>query len=588
MSTNKQTLKEMYLSAIENYKKKDFKSAEIYCYKILSIDPHNFESISLLSSISAVSGNFEKAKELLNQAISIQPKNLTTLHNLATAHKELGNLDEAINIYKKVLSTNPNHTNSNYNIGLLFHKLKDLKNAKKYLKKTTEVQSNYAFAFFSLGNIHVDLKELDEAVSCYQKAIDINPNLTGAHNNLGLVFRSLNDFKNSIDSYKKALKVNPKHAGAHHNLALTYKDKGEFSKSIESHKAAIKLEPENLAHYHFLSELKNDFLDESFKIKIKKIISSNNSNKINSAYGNYLLSKYSKNEKDYENELNYLKIGHKKFFESRKEKFDLGVKYCFNDVLQIVEGAKVEASDIKQGYKVKPIFIVGVPRCGSTLLEKIIGSGKKLIPLGEETAVLENFVNAKILKRQSLNLGNIENLREELFSIYQNKGLISEKNDYVFSDKSLNNFFYLELIKQIYPNAKVINLKRDVVSSIMSIFQNNLTELAWTHDIENIFKYFDNYFKIVENFKKENSNFVYEMQFEELIDNPETESKKLMKFCELPWDKKCLEFYKRKDLVSKTASNIQIRGAIFKNKSDKYSPYKKLLEKYGNKYSWFK
>ena len=78
------------------------------------------------------------------------------------------------------------------------------------------------------------------------------------------------------------------------------------------------------------------------------------------------------------------------------------------------------------------------------------------------------------------------------------------------------------------------------------------------------------------------------MQFEELIDNPETESRKLMKFCELPWDKKCLEFYKRKDLISKTASNIQIRGAIFKNKSDKYSPYKKLLEKYGKKYSWFK
>ena len=77
------------------------------------------------------------------------------------------------------------------------------------------------------------------------------------------------------------------------------------------------------------------------------------------------------------------------------------------------------------------------------------------------------------------------------------------------------------------------------------------------------------------------------MQFEKLIHNPEEESKKLMKYCELPWDKKCLEFYKRKNLISKTASNIQIREAIYKHPTDKYLPYKKLLYKYGEKYPWF-
>ena len=86
---------------------------------------------------------------------------------------------------------------------------------------------------------------------------------------------------------------------------------------------------------------------------------------------------------------------------------------------------------------------------------------------------------------------------------------------------------------------------------------------------------------------EKNSNFVYELQFDKLVNNPEEESKKLMKFCELPWSKKCLEFYKRKDLISKTASNIQIRSAIHKHSPEKYLPYKKLLNKYGGKYSWF-
>jgi hypothetical protein len=210
-----------------------------------------------------------------------------------------------------------------------------------------------------------------------------------------------------------------------------------------------------------------------------------------------------------------------------------------------------------------------------------------LIPVGEETAVLENFFNSKILEKQSLDLGDVKSIRNELYDLYKQKGLISKKYDYIFTDKSLNNFFYLGLIKEIYPSAKVINCRRDILSSIMSIFQNNLTELAWTHDLENVFKYFNNYFKITKNFDEVSPNFMYELQFEKLVNNPEEESKKLMKFCELPWDKKCLEFYKRKDLISKTTSNVQIRQAIYKHSLDKYLPYKKFLEKYGNKYSWF-
>ena len=115
--------------------------------------------------------------------------------------------------------------------------------------------------------------------------------------------------------------------------------------------------------------------------------------------------------------------------------------------------------------KIKPIFIIGVPRCGSTLVEKIIASGKKPISIGEETAVFENYVNKKILEKQSLNLGEV---RKELYAIYKQKGLLSKKYNFVFTDKSLNNFFYLELIKDIYPSAKIINCNRNVLSSIVS------------------------------------------------------------------------------------------------------------------------
>ena len=83
--------------------------------------------------------------------------------------------------------------------------------------------------------------------------------------------------------------------------------------------------------------------------------------------------------------------------------------------------------------------------------------------MGEETSVLENFFNKKVLEKQSLNLGNTKTIRSELFEIYKKRGLISKKYEYTFTDKSLNNFFYLDLIKAIYPNVKIVNCKRDYI-----------------------------------------------------------------------------------------------------------------------------
>ena len=587
MNKNNLTLKDILVAAYQNYKKGDFKTAEILCYKILNINPNYLEIKILLASISAKEKNYTQSKQLLNEVIDIEPNNVSVLNNLGTACKELGELKNAIDYYKKTIQIDPNNANVHYNLGAAYYNLKQLKDAKSHLQKASELQPNFALPFLILGNICADLKEYENAISNYQKAIDKNYKLASAHNNLGLVFRTLNDFKNAISCYEKAIEIKKDNAGAHHNLAQALKESGEFNKAIKSHEMAIKYEPENLIHYFYLSYLKEDILDIDLKNKIEKIIRKNNTTNNNIAYGNYLLSKYEQKTKNYEKELNFLIKGHQFYFESRKTKFEILVKYNFNDMLQIANGVEVEKLGEKNKNKIKPIFIIGVPRCGSTLVEKIIGSGEMFVPMGEETSVLEGFVTTRIMEKKLLNLGKISEIRNVLFNKYKKRGLISDKFGNIFTDKSLNNFFFLKFIKEIYPNAKIINCKRDALSSIMSIFQNQLTELAWAHDLVNIFKYFDNYLQIIKNYNETDPNFLYELQFEKLVNNPEEESKKLMKFCGLPWNKKCLEFYKRKDLISKTASNIQIRSAIYKHSPEKYLPYKKFLNQYGKKYSWF-
>ena len=166
--------------------------------------------------------------------------------------------------------------------------------------------------------------------------------------------------------------------------------------------------------------------------------------------------------------------------------------------------------------------------------------------------------------------------------------MLKKKYDYTFTDKSLDNFFFIGLIKIIFPFAKIINCKRNPLSAIMSIIKNNLGQVSWAHNLENIFKFFDIYHKKIETFKKMYPNYIYELQYEDLVVDPVSESKKLMKFCEIPWNKKCLEYYKRKDIISKTASKLQIKNAIYKDSRNKYLPYKEFLYKYRSQYDWFK
>ena len=473
----------------------------------------------------------------------------------------------------------------NFDFAFEHHKKNNFKEAEILYKKILSINPDHFGAISLLGTLSAQTKNFDLAKQLLQKAIQINPQHPEAHYNLGLVFNELVDFKKAITYYEKAIEIKPNYADAYNNLGRIYTELGDFQKARNCYEQAIKFQPGNLGYFYALSHFKKEILNPNLRNRIEKIINDNKCTKSNMAYGNYLLASCENKEKNYEKEIDYLIKAHAYYFESKKEKFTEEMKYYFNVLPNINKLISLKKSN-KNHHKIHPIFIIGVPRCGSTLVEKVIVSGGRHIPIGEETSILDIFIKQKIEKKQLLNF-NRENFQMELLEAYNHKGLVQKSSGYTFTDKSLENFFYIRFIKEIFPNAKVVNCRRNALSSIMSIFQNNMLLLGWAHNLEYIFKYYDIYYRMIEHFKKNFPNFIYELEYEKFVNEPEIESKKLLKYCNLPWDKKCLEFYKRKDLISKTASNIQIRQAIYKNSSDKYLPYKKLLDKYGNKYSWF-
>ena len=554
MFTKDLNIEEIFTLAGQEYKKNNFKSAEKLYKEILKKNPNHFDSIVLVGTLSAQFGKLEIAKQLFQKAIQI----------------------------------NPNHPRVYYNLGLVFKEIGEYQKAISYYEKAIKIKPEYFIAYNNLGIVFYELGEFQKAISCHKQAIQINPNFANGHFGLGNVLEELGEYQKAIDYYKKAIQIQPNHVEAYNNLALVFKGQGDYQKAIVCYEDAIKCQSENLVSIYLLSELKKEVLDLNLKKKIINIINKENCTKKNHVYGNFLLSKYELEISNYEKEFSYLLKTHFHYLELKRSFFNKEVDYWLNRLPKEKElvNFKKFSKSFQEDNEIKPIFIVGIPRCGSTLVEKVIASSTKYIPIGEETNIFRDFVKQMINQNSFSNL-DIRDVQSKIIKKFKQKGLIQENNNYIFTDKSLDNFFYIGLINKIFPNAKVINCRRNSLSLIMSIFKNIYKDIPWGHNLEHIFKYINTYNQMIDNYKIFLHNFIYDLQYEEFVNNPEVESKKLLEFCNLPWNKKCLEFYKRKDIISKTASSLQVKKAIYKDSGEKYLQYKQFLYKYGKKYTWF-
>ena len=438
-----------------------------------------------------------------------------------------------------------------------------------------------------------NIGDLVKSENTLKRVLKLEPNNSIALNNLGNVYSQRNDLNKAIIFYSKAVSIKKDYSNAIFNLALTSEEIGKKNDAIKLYKNAIRYDPDNLAFYHNLSRIDETiFLVKSINL-IKKILKNKDCSNFNKSSGFFILAYDQRRKRNIKKEIEYLIQAHK-FFLYSNEKIHNQISFFWIRLMpKIIKKFDFELEHTQK--QIKPIFIVGLPRSGSTLIESILCSGKKIIPNGGETAIIHRtfmdvsknfFVQKKFLiDAEKLNI-NEKSFVKKANDQYKLLNLTNKDN--VFTDKSLENFFYIELIIKFFPNSKIIICKRNILQIIISIYQNFLPKIKWSHSIDNILEYIDNYFKIIDNFEKEYPNKMHIVELEKLIKNPINSSKDLFNFCNLEWDKKCLEFYKRDDLISKTASNVQVRSKIFSADQKKNIAYKEFLQPYASKYEWLK
>ena len=450
---------------------------------------------------------------------------------------------------------------------------------------------------FILGQQLVRQKEFGKALNIFLNLEKKTLKDSKIYFYLGMINFELNNFDKSIFYYEKFLQNVPNSISALHNLAIVKQSTGDIDVAKEIYLKLIEIDIYNIRPYYGLFTLNENYLtDENFKIinQIKKIEKLSLYEK---GIINFLLSKKEKKIKNYKKEIEYLENFHLDIFNSSYE-YNISSQFYHNQIISknykkikiIGDNEKIINKD-----EINPIFIIGLPRSGSTLIESVLTSGSDNIKSFGESHIFNMSIFEQIgpeIYNKEFDIQNFifqidkKLIKKSVIKRYLNFNLINNLKNQIFVDKSLENFFNIEIILNVFPKAKFLHTFRNSKDSVISIFQSMLSELSWTHKIEDILEYIDNYHQVLDYYKSKYPNQIMDINLEKFTNSSEAISKEIYKFCSLNWSKETLNFYKRKDLYTKTLSFAQVRKKISRYNNSKYLPYLYLLENYKHQYDW--
>ena len=399
---------------------------------------------------------------------------------------------------------------------------------------------------------------------------------------LGKVHYKLNNLKESLFFFKKYNQLKPNNILILFNIAMILQNLGKIKEAEKMYRKIIIIRPNNVSAYYGLFTLNDNNIDEDL---LEKLIDLNSKNKISlsdKSLVNFILSKVHQKKNNVNEEIKFLKISHQESYQSNLN-YNKQSDFYYN---QIIPKYFNKINFLEKNFEYEKfnftniIFIIGLPRSGSTFIESILSqSSKEIKSFGEFHGINMCIFDqvAEIIYSSQFNL------KEFNFRIDKNLFQKSLKNKFLFKknqiiiDKSLENIFNIEIILQFFPNAKFIHTFRNYEDSLISIYQSMLSELSWAHDINSIKKYVNNYNKVIKFFKTKYPDKIIDLDIRELTNSKESEAKKVFEFCNLVWDKKYLNYYGNEGLFSKTLSFKQIRSKIDKYDDNKYKKYYHLI-----------
>lgn len=534
------------------------------------------EAHNCMGNIFTALGKSEEALKSYQIAVQISPRFAEALYNVGRSLHACNRKAEAVDAYRRAISASPQFAEAYNNLGAVLQEQGSLDAALQNFKTAIDLKPNYVEAMYSIGNVFRGIGEFEEALTHYRRAIKIKPDFAEAHNNAGIALRHLGRRDEAFVSYNQALTHKPDLAEAHNNLGDLNAELGEVNAALENFQAAIDLKPNYAdAHRHLSMYKKFKSRDKHFEQMQELVLDVHLSDyaRCNISFG---LAKANDDLGEFEQAYNHYKTGN-----SLRKKL-LG--YDFSNDKKLFDQLRSAQSKIKNSQlgkggtlsSISPIFIVGMPRSGTTLVEQIISSHPEVTGAGELTFVERHGHN--------LAIGAAASNEESLLAFRQLylDGLKSVCEGAAFvTDKTPHNFMYLGLIAKILPEAKIIHVRRSAAAVCWANYTQYFSTngLGYSYSLTDVAEYYRLYTGLMETWKSETSNVIYDLDYEMLVTNQEQETRWLLEKLGLAWDDRCLSPESNKRAVS-TASNMQVRRKVYQGSSERWKAYAPFLEEH--------
>ena len=436
---------------------------------------------------------------------------------------------------------------------------------------------------YELGKLLIKKKEYNKAFMIFKDILKKNPNDLRANFQLGKINYELNDLNQSIFFFKKCNQIQANTPSILFNLALSLQSIGKINEAKKQYLKLISINPNDVKSYYGLFFLDITNINSNYYNKLQSLINNNKISLFEKSLINFIFSKIEKKNGNLNNEINFLEISHQQCYNSNSTFNNQSDFYYKNIISNFFNRIKFEKNfiEVENFNKNEHIFIVGLPRSGSTLVETILShNSKSIVSVGEfhgiNTSILDQI--SKFIFSQNFKYTDYQLVIDR--KIFQNS-LIEKYNNFersIYLDKSLENFFNIDIILEFFPNAKFIHTFRNYEDSILGIYLSMLPELSWSHNIKNIINYIKNYKRVINYYISKYPDKIIDVDLSKLTNNQESEGKKILEFCNIPVNDNFLNFYKNKKLFNKTNSFLQVRNKIMKYENEKYKHYYYLLK----------
>ena len=525
-------------------------------------------------------GQINEALKIVETLIKKSP-NVPLLYNIrGVCYQTIRELGNAIDDFSQATILKSDYAEAYCNLGVTYQEKGDLVSAVNAYKNAIDNDNNYPTAHNNLGKIFLASGEIDSSIEHLECAITLKSDFADAHNNLGSAFLRINKLNDAIKSYKKAIALKPDFAVANNNLGIAYLRTGDPKLASKFFENAITITPGYATAHHNLSGVKVYKEKDKQVSLIESLLIENNLSQKERIYLNFALAKAYEDLGNHEELFKHLNEGNR----IRKKEMSNSIADSeeHNELIKLFFNSN-NINNIKLTYRdslpIRPIFIVGMPRSGTSLVEQIISSHHEVYGAGE----VNNFHNIimPIIEKHAVNENY--NLKNDEFALirkqYSNSLERFYANEKVITDKWILNFKTIGFILSAFPESKIVHLKRDARATCWSIYKHYFSDEGnrWAYDYQDLARFYKSYVGLMDYWHNLFPGKIYDISYEDLTSNQEKETRNLLKYCDLDWDENCLNFYTNTRAV-KTASAVQVRNKMYQGSSDVWRQYSEHLK----------